>query len=144
MKRRVENLVCAWIGDDYVAEADFMGKRLHVRCRFDTYQRCWSSDVYLMEESGLRAIDVAPWRLYSSSKLGAVYRGLRMAKYSIQGIQPAVSIPVKDRRFRIESDGQACIQEGFQPLSMHWGRRLARASKLLWRRRGKQMDVALR
>lgn len=133
MKPNVENLSFAWNGEEFVAEADFLGKSICVRCRYDNYQRCWSSDVFLIEESGPRRLAIHPSDLYAPSKTGAVHRGMRMAKYAIMGIDRPVAAISEDRGVSSEPDEQVDSVRTSLFL-MHWFQMLARASRVALRR----------
>jgi hypothetical protein len=92
VKPDVENLVLVWNGEEFIAEAHFLGSHIRVRCRYDTYQRCWGSDVFLIEQDNSCRIAIPPWQLYATSRLGSVRRGLHRAKFSIMGVNPSSDV----------------------------------------------------
>ena len=133
VKPNVENLGFFWIGEEFVAEADFLGKHISVRCRYDTYQRCWRSDVFLAEESGPRRLALQPSDLYASTKTGAVHRGMRLAKYAVMGIERPVAAPSEDRAASASPEEEVDAART-RLFLMHWLQMLARASRGVLRR----------
>lgn len=114
MKPNVENLNFVWIGEKLIASADFLGQHIGVHCEYDTYQRCWRSDVFLLGETGLRRIEIHPSDLYANTRLGSVHRGMRRAKQSIAASTLSTVVPLDDRlRWSVRDDEVAHAASSF-------------------------------
>ena len=134
MKPNIENLATTWMGQDYVAEGDFLGQHVIVQCSYDTYQRCWSSKVFRIDKDGQHRLFIPPHEMYSSSNLGSVHRGLRMAKYLLLGVERPVRVAVDDARLWAASEHEVQFSTELRHSSI-WKDRLAQISKILSRGR---------
>lgn len=91
MQPNVKNLKLIDLGHEVRAEADFMEHHIEVRCVYDSERQCWVFHVFLIDDTGPRCITEVPSALYSSSRLGAVHRGLIFAKRTIREANPAAN-----------------------------------------------------
>ena len=76
--------------EDFVAEATFFGQHIMVVCSYDTYQSCWSSKVFLVGKTSQHRLFIPRHETYSSTKLGSIQSGLRLAKFSIMSFERPV------------------------------------------------------
>ncbi|MGJ7582603.1 hypothetical protein ACSFA3_20690 [Variovorax sp. RHLX14] len=89
MHQHVRNLQLIDRGHEVLAEADFMDFQIKVRCVYDSERQCWVYHVFLVDDTGLRQVSNVPSALISSSRLGAVHRGLKFARTAIRSLESA-------------------------------------------------------
>lgn len=93
MRSNVQNLALTNRGHEVFAEADFLGHHIKVQCAYHPERQSWVYQVFLVDSTEIRRITELPCALYSSSRMGAVYRGLTLAKRTILSARPAVTMP---------------------------------------------------
>jgi hypothetical protein len=88
MNSAVQNLCIVDLGEDLVAEADFMHYRINVRYTYDPQQWCWTYNVFLIEEGkGTTRLSPELSRLRTASRIGAANMGMKYALNHLLGVK---------------------------------------------------------
>ena len=97
MSPAVQNLCMVEIGEDLVAEADFMHHRIRVRCTFVPQQWCWTYNVFLIEdEMSVTRLSPDPSHLRTASRIGAANMGMKYAVNHLMGVkQPSLMLMIE-------------------------------------------------
>lgn len=97
MNHAVQNLCMVELGEDLVAEADFMHHRIRVRCTYDAQQWCWTYNVFLIEEGkGTTRLSPDPSQLRTASRISAANMGMKYAVNHLLGVkQPSLMLVIE-------------------------------------------------
>ncbi|MGJ7582625.1 hypothetical protein ACSFA3_20810 [Variovorax sp. RHLX14] len=97
MNSAVQNLCMVELGEDLVAEADFMQHRIRVRCTYVQHQWCWTYNVFLVEEGkATTRLSPDPSQLRTASRIGAANMGMTYAVNHLLGVkQPSLMLVIE-------------------------------------------------
>lgn len=93
----VTNLCLIEVGEDVVAEADYMHHRIRVRCTYVPQQWCWTYSVFLIEDGKPPTrLSSEPSQLRTASSIGAVNMGMGYAVNHLLGVkQPSLMLVIE-------------------------------------------------